>query len=110
MKITINDNWYIEQDQYNYILTFDKEGDINPTTGKPSHTINRWYYSTLQQALLACLGKGAVQEGDFSIQSVEILYDKIAQFKEEILAACKMILDSYTKKKSSEEPSDSLQS
>lgn len=99
MTIKINDNWFIEKDQYNWILTFENEGEINEKTGKPVHTINRWYYPTLQLALLACLGKGAVVEGDFSMAAVEKLIDQYAAFKDEIIQACQKISDLSTKKK-----------
>lgn len=49
--IILDENFRIEPDAYNYTLFFEKEGEINPKTGKPTKTESQWYPPTLQDAL-----------------------------------------------------------
>lgn len=51
--MTLDDNYTITQDSYNVILTFRKEGSINPKTGKPTITKNEWYYKNMEDALMS---------------------------------------------------------
>jgi len=49
--IKLDDNYSIEGDKYNWTLRFEKTGDINPKTGKPTVSKDEWYFSKLEQCL-----------------------------------------------------------
>lgn len=53
----LDDNYTIEQDPHNIILRYEKEGDINPKTGKPTITKHEYYYKDVQDALKAYINK-----------------------------------------------------
>ena len=47
----IDENYSLENDANNWILKYEREGDINPDTGKPIISTDKWYCSSLQSAL-----------------------------------------------------------
>ena len=53
----LDENWTVEPDTRCWVLTYEKTGDINPKTGKPTITSNQSYHANLKQALLAYLDK-----------------------------------------------------
>lgn len=47
----LDDNFYLEADTNQWILHYEKEGDINPKTNKPIKHIDKWYCGSLKSAL-----------------------------------------------------------
>lgn len=53
----LDDNYSVDYDGMQYVLSFEKEGEINPKTGKPIIRKDQWYPSTLGQALSLFMDK-----------------------------------------------------
>jgi hypothetical protein len=53
----LDDNYFIKQDAHNVILCYEKEGDVNPKTGKPMVSKSEWYYNKLEDALNGYLNR-----------------------------------------------------
>lgn len=49
--IKINENWTVTKDSFQWILTYEAEGELNPKTGKLSKTTRTTYHATLAQVL-----------------------------------------------------------
>lgn len=47
----IDENWSIEADSACWILSFEKEGEVNPKTGRPKMTRTQTYHATLASGL-----------------------------------------------------------
>ena len=50
MRIKLDDNWSVESDTSSWNLHYEKEGDINPKTGKPTKTSEVSYHARLVDA------------------------------------------------------------
>ena len=70
----LDENWTVEPDTRCWVLTYEKAGDINPKTGKPTITSNQSYHANLKQALNAYLDKCLE-----SAESIEDVKDLIAE-------------------------------
>lgn len=71
MVIKINENWTIESDTLQWILKFEKEGEVNPKTGRPTLTKDSFYYNKLSEAIRAYINKMLQsQEGTFTPDDV----------------------------------------
>lgn len=55
MNIQLDENYSIESDAACWTLTYEKEGDINPKTGKPIVSRDASYHANLKQALVKYL-------------------------------------------------------
>jgi len=51
MKIKLDENFTIDSDAACWTLTYEKTGDINPSTGKPTVSRDVSYHMNLKQAL-----------------------------------------------------------
>lgn len=51
-SIKLDDNWRIDNSSGSATLVFEKEGDINEKTGKPTISKDIFYYSTVKQVLI----------------------------------------------------------
>ena len=67
-EIKLDDNYKVYPDTACWILAYEKVGNVNPKTGKPTITSNTSYHATLVQSLSAYLDK-CLEPAD-SIQSV----------------------------------------
>ena len=47
----IDENYKLENDSNQWVLIYEKEGEINPKTDKPIISKDRWYCSNLESAL-----------------------------------------------------------
>ena len=51
MNIQLDENYSIESDTACWVLNYEKEGEINPKTGKPIISPDASYHANLRQAL-----------------------------------------------------------
>ena len=47
----IDDNYRLENDSNQWTLIYEKEGEVNPKTVKPTISTNKWYCGNMKQAL-----------------------------------------------------------
>ena len=47
----LDENFTLTSDSNNWILNYEKEGDINHKTNRPTLTKETWYFGNLNQAL-----------------------------------------------------------
>ncbi len=77
------DEFYtVESDTACWVLTYEKEGDINPNTGKPIITRDVSYHANLKQALVKyldnCLKPSAdIQDVKNRIAEVELRIENL---------------------------------
>ena len=50
-KITIDENYSISGDKYNWVLHFERKGELNQKTGKPIISKDEWYFPKLELCL-----------------------------------------------------------
>lgn len=50
--IVLDENWKIDTSGGTATLLYEKEGEVNPKTNKPSVSRDTFYYSTIKQALV----------------------------------------------------------
>lgn len=50
-KITLNANYFITCDSNQWVLNYEKTGEVNPKTNKPTISTNTWYCSSLESCL-----------------------------------------------------------
>lgn len=74
----INEYYSVERDQYCFVLTFEKEGDINPKTGNPTKTFRKTYHSNMEQVL------NKVLDDTVHGESFEDILEAIKQVREDI--------------------------
>lgn len=86
MKIQLDDNWYVEADATSWNLHYEKEGDINPKTGKPTMTHDVSYHARLVDALKCYLNE--VPKSATTVGQLVLEWNKAA---ERIEIACKGI-------------------
>lgn len=55
MNIQLDENYSIESDSACWTLTYEKQGAINPKTGKPIISRDASYHANLKQALVKYL-------------------------------------------------------
>lgn len=80
--IKIDQNWTITKDSFQWVLTYEAEGEVNPKTGKPSKTVRTTYHSTLAQVLRHFADDSLV------VNSVPDLQRSLGKVHEEIKALC----------------------
>ncbi len=78
--IQLDENYRIEEDSVSWNLIYEKEGEINPDTGKPIMSRDASYHATLKQALVAYLDKSL--KGSTDVQGV---IDRIAEAEQRIV-------------------------
>lgn len=66
--IRLDDFYTVDDESACWSLTYRKEGDINPTTGKPSISTDVSYHANLKQALTKYLDESL--KGSESLHSV----------------------------------------
>ena len=49
--IQLDNNYRLESDSNQWTLIYEKEGDINPKTNKPTISTDKWYCTSLGSAL-----------------------------------------------------------
>ncbi len=47
----IDENYSLENDAHQWILKYERQGDINQKTGNPTKSESKWYCGTINQAL-----------------------------------------------------------
>lgn len=83
MKYRIDDNWWVESDSSSYNLHYEKEGDINPNTGKPMVARDVTYHARLKDALKYYLNETMKESSDVRelIARIENAEQKIEALK-----------------------------
>ena len=56
-EIILDENYTLVASEYNWILKYEKEGEISPKTGKPKVSRDETYHKTINQALAAYVDK-----------------------------------------------------
>lgn len=79
--IRLDDNYRIEEDSCSWNLIYEKEGDINPKTGKPIISRDASYHANLKQALtwylhLSQSGSETLQDAIRAISEAEKRIEK----------------------------------
>ena len=77
MRIKLDDNWSVESDTSSWNLHYEKEGEINPKTGKPMMTRNESYHARLVDALKCYLNE--VPKSATTIGQVVAEWNKCAE-------------------------------
>lgn len=75
----LDENFELTSDEYSWTLTYTKEGEVNPATGRPKQTVQRTYHSNLAQAL-----KGYVDNSLKPAQTVEEMLAKLTELEQRI--------------------------
>lgn len=57
----LDENFTLTNDSNNWILNYEKEGDINHKTNRPTLTKETWYFGNLNQALNRYVNESAKQ-------------------------------------------------
>lgn len=79
-KIVLDENYYLTNDSNQWVLNFEKEGDINKKTGKVIITRDKWYYSSIQDCLQRYLNENPKSSPNIEhlIRTLEDISDKIS--------------------------------
>ena len=62
--IQLDEDYRIEASENQWTLRFEKVGEINPTTGKPTISKNEFFHNTLENALKSYVDKKLKQGGE----------------------------------------------
>ena len=57
----LDENFTLTNDSNNWMLNYEKEGEINPKTNRPTLTKETWYFGNLNQALNRYVNESAKQ-------------------------------------------------
>lgn len=78
----IDNNYSIENDSHQWILKYEREGDINQKTGKPTKSESKWYCGTLKQALQRYLDEclKPAKDAQTIIQLIVLSEQKITEY------------------------------
>lgn len=85
-SIKLDDNWRIDNSSGSATLVFEKEGEINEKTGKPTISKDIFYYSTVKQALIGYTNRCLVYLDDIPsiLNKLESIENLIKNTKDEI--------------------------
>lgn len=81
--IQLDENYRVEKDAASWNLIYEKQGDINPNTGRPSMSRDVTYHANLKQALVTYLDLSL--EGSTDVQGVVAA---ISEAERRIALAC----------------------
>ncbi len=82
----IDNNYSIENDSHQWILKYEREGDINQKTGNPTKSESKWYCGTLKQALQRYLDEclKPAKDAQTIIQLIVLSEQKITEYLNQI--------------------------
>lgn len=79
-KVVIDEKFRIEKDFNNFTLVLEEDGEINESTGKPIHRVERWYCSTLKSALNRYLSQVVLED----ISNINDVLDRLDEIEDKI--------------------------
>lgn len=68
----LDENFTLTNDSNNWILNYEKEGDINHKTNRPTLTKETWYFGKLDQALNRYVNEATKQSEDVNDLRVQL--------------------------------------
>lgn len=85
-SIKLDDNWRIDNSSGSATLIFEKEGDINDKTGRPTISKDTFFYSTVKQALIGYTNRCLVYSDSITevLNKLESIENLIKSIKDEI--------------------------
>jgi len=80
--IKLDEHYYLTNDSNQWVLNFEKEGEINPKTGKPTIKKDTWYCGTIQGCIRRYYNESTkdcsnLQELKESIDKIESKLDEL---------------------------------